>query len=114
MLTTGLIAVGLIGLRIQKDLLIVILSVLAPISARMLYRIRYWGKLSHRIIWVPIEKGKETSMVTLHEAAVARVEKESFFFSHAGIRLAFLAIIFGLTWIVLWELSLLHFLLLEP
>lgn len=101
-LTVALIAVGLIGLRISKFPLALILSILAAASVRMAYRISYWGMLSHRVLYVAPENEKgRTKIYALHEGAYENVQ-EGLFWRSKPLRWLLLVVTFLVT---LWVLN---------
>ena len=114
LLTVGLIAVGVISLRIYRLPLTLILSVLVAASVRMAFRVTYWGRLSQRVLSVPPDTQPGRPLIyAFHEGAVENLEKEWFWHPtvlkywpgrkvHTNLRIWSLFVIaFVIAWIIL-------------
>jgi hypothetical protein len=78
LLTAGLIAVSIVTLPIQRNMLLVLLSVTAAVSVYIIYRMLYWGKLSNRVLSAPPDEEEGRPLLyALYEGALKQVEKES-------------------------------------
>lgn len=75
LLTVGVVAIGVIGLQVNRMLLPLILAGLVAITFRMLVRTVYWGKLSHLVLAVPLLLDKRPMIYALHEEVVNTLEQ---------------------------------------